>query len=175
MSRRLFWPAALLLFATAPGRADAPPAPVIGIDELLHMSACELEAIYRAAPPGRIAAGYAPGKTIFSPGTKRTLRMAKLAGVVWQGKHFDACSQTITNQVFGKPRITADVAYGESWFDGGPSIVMDYADKGPRWAKPTRDEVREVAPGLFLGLMYKRTCCGPKFVMFFALEACPVE
>ena len=39
--------------------------------------------------------------------------------------------------------------------------------------KNYRDEIRQVGPGLYLGLMYDRTTAPPKTVMYFALEACP--
>ena len=34
-----------------------------------------------------------------------------------------------------------------------------------------RDEIREVAPGLYLGLMFRRRSC-PQYKTFFALEVC---
>jgi hypothetical protein len=50
---------------------------------------------------------------------------------------------------------------------------MDYSGTSRVW-RDVRDEVREVSPGLYLGRMYRRTDCGPRFEMFFALEAtCP--
>ena len=36
-----------------------------------------------------------------------------------------------------------------------------------------RDEIRQVAPGLFLGLMYDRTTAPPGLSMYFALESQP--
>ena len=60
---------------------------------------------------------------------------------------------------------------GPSCLDGKPSIVMDYGETSLVWAD-VRDEVREVAPGLYLGRMYRLKPCGPEFQMFFALQAC---
>jgi hypothetical protein len=48
---------------------------------------------------------------------------------------------------------------------------MDYHETSRVWVD-VRDEVREVAPGLYLGRMYRRKPCGPEFQFFFALEAC---
>ena len=170
MTRRTALAAALALALPRLSFADS----CLSLDGLVRMSHCELEELYRSAPAGQVAAGYAAGKAIKSPGTRKAVRFSRLAGLVWQGKYFHACDSTITNRIFGRPMIQADVAHGESWFDGGPSIIMDYACRGPKWTKSTRDEMREVAPGLFLGMMYQRTECGPKFVMFFALQGCPV-
>ena len=33
-----------------------------------------------------------------------------------------------------------------------------------------RDEMREVAPGLYLGAMYRRGCAQPAFKLFFILQ-----
>jgi hypothetical protein len=76
------------------------------------------------------------------------------------------------NQWRGVRAIRAAVCYGPSWLDGGPSVVMDYHRTSRVWSD-VRDEVREVAPGLYLGRMYRRTGCGPQFQLFFALEVCP--
>ncbi len=47
---------------------------------------------------------------------------------------------------------------------------MDYQGSSLIW-NDVRDELREVAPGLYLGAMYLRRSTGPKFKMWFALEA----
>ena len=78
------------------------------------------------------------------------------------------------HQWLGLKAIEAQVYPGESWLDGGPSLVMDYRGTSKVW-RNVRDELREVAPGLFLGVMYEDRCTGPKFRMFFALQACPAE
>jgi hypothetical protein len=72
------------------------------------------------------------------------------------------------NHVFGLRAVRATVSYGESSLDGGPAVVIDYS--ASRVFSGVRDEVREVAPGLFLGLTYLRSRpCEP--AMFFALDA----
>ena len=69
---------------------------------------------------------------------------------------------------------TAAVYYGPSWLDGQPSIIMDYAETS-KLMFTLRDEIREVAPGLYLGVMFVRRDggCTHKFRNFFALEAKP--
>ena len=51
--------------------------------------------------------------------------------------------------------IKAKLYEGDSWLDGAPSIFIDYSTTSlvARWV---HDEIREVAPGLFLGLVYVR-------------------
>ena len=48
---------------------------------------------------------------------------------------------------------------------------MDYSETSLVW-RDVRDEMREVAPGLYLGRMYRRKKCGLEFQIFFALQAC---
>ncbi len=86
---------------------------------------------------------------------------------MWQGKIFrdDA---TMINR-FGLVRaIPADVYLGESLSDGQPALIFDYS--GSKLWPDVRDEVREVAPGLYLGVMYKGKV-RPEQKMYFALDA----
>jgi hypothetical protein len=45
------------------------------------------------------------------------------------------------------------VYVGESWSDHRPAIVLDYSETGIL-ARHVRDELREVAAGLYLGVAY---------------------
>jgi hypothetical protein len=139
----------------------------------VRLSRCELERLYRQAQPGAIAEGYARGRAIRWPGTVCTVPMSKATGLLWHGKIFHNAEGTLVNQwCCGIRAITARVDYGPSWLDGKPSIIMDYSPTSRVWVD-VRDEIREVAPGLFLGIMYRRKCPEPKFVQYFALETRP--
>ena len=48
--------------------------------------------------------------------------------------------------------VRAKVYKDASWFDGEETIVLDYS-KTSSWP-PVRDEIREVAPGVYLGLVF---------------------
>jgi hypothetical protein len=79
----------------------------------------------------------------------------------WQGKTFDAAHGTLTNRIssFGVNAIIAQVYKAESWFDNKECIVLDYS-KTSLLAKHVRDEIRQIGPGAYLGLVYwdkKRT------------------
>jgi hypothetical protein len=140
------------------------------------MSWCELECLYRHAGPGTIPEGYACGRAIYCPGAPLTPARDRFTKALWHGKHFCAADGTLINQwCLGVRAIRARVDYGCSWLDGGPSIIMDYRGMSRVWGD-VRDEIREVAPGLYLGLMYRDKSCPPQMKMFFALEltpACP--
>ena len=160
----------------SPGGPPIMPAPPPGrhlsLDCLAHMSWPELECLYRQAEPGTIPEGYTPGRALYCPDSRFYGMRSKMTGAVWHGKIFDGCEGTLVNQWAGFRAIKARVSYGPSWLDGRPSIIMDYCGTSHVWAD-VRDEIREVSPGVYLGLMYRRKPCGPQFQYYFALEACP--
>jgi hypothetical protein len=95
--------------------------------------------------------------------------LAKAARVVWQGKSVDASADTLVNRVFGLRLIPAKVYEGESWFDNGRAIIIDYQDTS--WSFfYMRDEVRRIADGLFLGRSYYRKGPQGKYVLSFAMD-----
>jgi len=163
--------ACLLTAAAAVGDETLPEAPALSLDRLAHMSWPELEQLYREADAGTIPEGFTAGKAIYCPCSKFAGLRSKLTGVMWRGKVFDGCDGTLVNQWCGFRAIRARVYYGPSLLDGKTSIVMDYGQTSHVWAD-VRDETREVAPGLYLGRMYRLKNCGPEFQMFFALQAC---
>ena len=87
---------------------------------------------------------------------------------MWQGKVVEPGQTSAVNRFFGIRIIRGKLYYGPSWMDGNPSIILDYSTTSLVYAR-YRDEFREVAPGLFLGLMYARTSPDPKLKMYFAL------
>ncbi len=136
------------------------------------MNWCELEHLYRQASPGSIPAGYTRGRAIYCPGALLTPARDRMTRTLWHGKHFCPDAGTLTNQWCLGQAVRARVCYGESWLDGKPSIIMDYRGMSHVW-KDVRDEIREVAPGVYLGLMYRCKAGQPRMKMFFALELSP--
>jgi len=59
-----------------------------------------------------------------------------------------------------------------SALDGNPCVVLDYGDPAnPRLIRAIRDELREVAPGLFLGPAMLETGRGaPTLLLYFACD-----
>ena len=124
--------------------------------DLLKLSDTQLDDLFRQGAVGALPNGEADGKAIISPGTKFTHEIASVVNIfAWQGKTFDAEHGTLTNRIsaFGVNAIVAQVYVGPSLFDGKPCIVLDYS-RTSLVAKHVRDEIREVGPGLFLGLVY---------------------
>ena len=92
-----------------------------------------------------------------------------ISATAWQGKYFPD-DGTMINKTFGLKAIKANVYPGISWLDGGPSTIFDYYDRS-KIAARYRDEVREVSPGIYLGIMHKRDGACPKLAAWFALDA----
>lgn len=125
--------------------------------DLRSMSAAELDELYRASRPGPIPVGRSRGTAIALPGSAVGSFLAGLVrALVWKGKIFDPRSEGLRNLMspLGVPAIRARVFEGDSWFVSDErAIVLDYSRTS--WvARPIRDEIREVAPGLYLGQVY---------------------
>ena len=123
---------------------------------LAEMAASELDELFSGAPAGEIPIGRGSGMALIAPGTRFGRAMAKVARLLyWQGKEFDPSTGTLRNLItpFGVRAITASVYEDLSWLDGEPCIVLDYS-KTSRVAHWVRDEIREVEPGVYLGLVY---------------------
>jgi hypothetical protein len=89
---------------------------------------------------------------------------------MWLGKHF-CCDGKLVNQWSHGCMVKARVCPGQSWLDGGPSIIMDYRGESLIWSK-VRDEMREVGPGVYVGIMFRESGQCPKIKTYFALQRC---
>lgn len=162
----------LLTVPLVPRQAPAAAPVPLCLEQLTCLSWSDLEQLYRQAAPGTIPAGYLRGRAIYCPCDKFSLTRSKVSQALWHGKHFCPADGMLINQwCLAMRAVRARVCYGESWLDGKPSIVMDYRGMAHVWSD-VRDEIREVAPGLYLGLMYRCKSGGPRMKLFFALEAC---
>jgi hypothetical protein len=153
-----------------PALSNAQQAAICSVDELVRMSECQLRELYLQAAPGPLPDGFVPGRAILKPGSRTTVARSNLMKHVWQGKYFDdEC--IMTNRMFGMRMIKGQVtAAAASWLDGKPAHEIDYKCTSLIF-KPYRDEFREVAPGIYLGIMWKRDDCSPKIVAWFTLDA----
>jgi hypothetical protein len=156
-----------------------PPAPVsVGYvsricytpEMLLKLPECELIKLYKCSPPGPVPGCYTPGLVIYKPGSLITVPLAcVLKYTAWQGKYFPD-PDTMVNRQFGVPTVRAAIYPGDSWLDGGPSLIFDYEDTSLVCTR-YRDEVREISPGVYLGIMHRRAKDGPKLSTWFAIDA----
>lgn len=127
----------------------------------------DLESIYRQIAPGTVPHGFASGQLVYCPHRPLAGVSSHLAKLWWKGKHFDACSGTVINQWAAGKAVRARICHGQSRIDGKPAIILDYSKSWPSW-RGVRDELREVAPGLYLGAMFVDDAPCPK--VWFVLQ-----
>jgi len=126
------------------------------VPQLLKMSQAELDELFKNSPAGDIPDGEAQGTAIIAPGTKYSAEIASLINhFAWQGKNFDSKKGVLKNRItlFGFNAILAKVYKGPSWLDGKECIVLDYSETSAvaHWI---RDEIRQIGPGFYLGVVY---------------------
>jgi hypothetical protein len=135
---------------------------------LVRRSQAQLDGLFRRSAAGPIPQGDTAGLAIIAPGTPLSTVLARAVHrVAWQGKVFDPTAGTLRNKItpFGIRAISAQVYKDASWVDGRECIVLDYS-KTSLLAHWIRDEIREVAPGQYLGVVF----LGRVKVLNFALR-----
>jgi uridine phosphorylase len=128
----------------------------------------DLGELFRTGAAGAIPDGRGRGTVLLGTGGI-TARLAAALGyaLAWRGKVFDAREARLKNLVtpLAVRAIEAAVYQQDSWYDGEPCIVLDYS-KTSLLARKIRDEIREIAPGVFLGLVF----WGRRHILDFALD-----
>jgi hypothetical protein len=124
--------------------------------EIPFLTGNELQVMFAQADAGDIPIGSGSGQALMATGTfagRPLLALVRL--LAWKGKVFDPDTHTLRNRItpFGLKAITADVYVDASRLDGRPCIVLDYS-KTSRVAGFVRDEIRQIGPGLYIGLVY---------------------
>jgi hypothetical protein len=127
-----------------------------------------LQALFEAGTVTGIPDGRGRGTVLLGTGGPLGRAVAAFAhALLWRGKIVDSRQGRLQNLLgpSGVPAVAAAVYQGPSWHDGRPCIVLDYSRTS--WvARMVRDEIREVAPGLFLGLVF----LGRVHVLDFSLD-----
>lgn len=137
---------------------------------LLKLSQAERDALFANCNEGPLPAGEARGVVLAQGASLCRRAVARIVYYLfWQGKNFSS-DGTLRNSLsmFAIPGIRANVYYSDSWFDHKKSILLDYS-KTSLVARPIRDEIRQVEPGLYLGKVW----IGKIWVTDFALDFRP--
>ncbi len=124
--------------------------------QVLAMSQKQLDDLFTSSPAGDIPNGEGQGTAIIASGTPFSQEAASLVNIFcWQGKTFDAAHGTLRNRIlaFGLNAIVAQIYKAPSWFDNKECIVLDYSQTS-LVASHIRDEIRQIGPGQYLGLVY---------------------
>lgn len=159
---------AITCIAVAGGHASAQDIP-LDLGHLKKLSACELTSLFEQAPPGAIPVGDVRGKVLLMTDAKHPRLQACLANLAWKGKHFDS-DGTYINQWPGFQALRGKAELGVSGYDGKPCLLFQYPPDTPLFGN-MYDEIRQVAPGLYLARLYERCPC-PRFRGYFAMSAC---
>jgi hypothetical protein len=160
-------------------------ASVLDLAALRRMSYAELDELYRSAKrPGFVSDldGHARGAMLAwrRPRTGPIAWWLRVFGASaafpWEGKSFTGTSEEGTgiNRVtfFGKRNwFPFKTRFDKSFLDGKPTFVLDYSGPGnPPLIRSIVDEIREVAPGLYLGPAALNFRGRPRPVLFFAVS-----
>lgn len=140
----------------------------VTLTDLTTMTQAELDDVFRRGPMGEIPDGDALGTAIIAPGTEIEGPALWLTRwLAWQGKVFYRARGELVNKVgpLGLHLVKARVYIAPSWFDQQPAIILDYS-KTSLIAHKVRDEIREVSPATYLGIVYY----GPLKTINFVLQ-----
>jgi hypothetical protein len=147
---------------------NAKASPVTKPEDLMSMTQAQLDELYRNSSLGDIPVGGTHGTAIVMPESflgKIATRLIRM--LIWRGKVFNPSQGDLKNKIspFELKSIRAMVYVGDSWLvKGQQAIVIDYS-KTSLLARKVRDEIRQVAPGLYLGKVF----WGHKHVLDFCL------
>lgn len=157
------------------------------LDDLARLDAQVLRELYRAAAVPALAEldGDLKGRMLAVRGAGRIwfalLRaFAAWRHFPWRGKSFASHTNGLRGD--GINRVFGDVAplrwfrfetfIGPSRADGEQAFQLDYDNAdNPFFIRAIKDEVRAVAPGLFLGQAYVVWFGKPRLALYFALSA----
>lgn len=160
------------------------------VSELASLDTATLADLYRRAdvPELRELDGDLSGRMLAVRGAGRAwfalLRaFAAWRHFPWRGKSFRSGPESARgdgiNRVFGDGRDAAssrrwfrfETSVGPSRADAGQAFQLDYDNPdNPFFIRAIKDEVRRIAPGLFLGQAYLMWFGKPRLVLYFALS-----
>jgi len=152
--------------ATRPGPKGVRPP----IDRVLcGMSNGELDRLFRSSPAGAIPSGRTRGTAMIATGTWLCRPVAWLVRrLLWRGAIVNSATGHVCNIVTPVriEAVRALVTVGPSRVDGRDCLVIDYAGTS-LVARRLRDELRLVAPHLYLGVVW----FGRRRVAWFTLRS----
>ena len=135
---------------------------------LVPLTRDELARLFGSGRAGEVPAGHGRGTVLLGAGGAASrLAAAACYAIAWRGKVVNARQGRLKNILtpLNIAAIAAAVYKQDSWVDGAPCIVLDYS-KTSLVARMIRDEIREIAPGVFLGVVF----WGRRHILDFALD-----
>jgi hypothetical protein len=168
-----------------PQPIEPTPAASLRLDDLLGLPAADLAARYAAGRTPTLAevSGDLDGRMLAVP----ALGAGALADLIrrwasnrsafpWAGKSFTPgeARGVGENRLFGDRvrRYKFDTFIGKSRAGDFDALQLDYGRPDNPWfIRPIRDELRTIAPGLFLGQAWVEARGKPTLALYFGLEA----
>ncbi len=135
---------------------------------LLSMPQTEIDELYKQGSVGDIPNGDGQGIAIILPGTIFATILAFLSQLlVWAGKFFVKEEAFFLNNLppFGIRAFKGKIYKDKGWFDDREAIILDYSQTSFIFQN-VREEMREIAPNLYLAQVY----LGKKRISNFTLE-----
>jgi len=176
-------------FSSAVNAIDVMPS---NLEDLQTLNDSELNELYDYGTAYVIPGSHNPGTDWLLTGLPLPVPgyegPSELLNFFWGGKIFttdNVGNTTLTNQVFPTTpftfnNVSANVSIRENSItnDGEPVIFLNYKKSNIRISRPVRDELRLIAPNLYLGRAYLKndiitrmiTRQKYSFVLWFALE-----
>jgi hypothetical protein len=124
--------------------------------------------LFNRSEVGNIPVGDLDGRVLhFAVGMTPKVKVWN-ANLAWRGKYFGPDNCALNRWIGNRRWIGVAYGIGSSWFDGRPAIVLDYPPDAPLFGS-MHDEIREIAPGLYLGAVFDTIPCR-RFRCWFAIE-----
>jgi hypothetical protein len=120
---------------------------------LQQMTVAQLNKLFSASRVGDLPNGRLDG-TVLLPARPEWAAVARLIDrYMWHGKTFDAARGVLYNRFPTAHPFSATMSIGPSLYDQADCIILDYTDAP---VPDVRDELRQIAPGLYVGKAYQR-------------------
>jgi hypothetical protein len=165
---RLLLSTAVAVSATVPANAEGDIIAKLRTRLALQReTVCGWDELFRNGIATGEPCGKTRGTVLIADGKMPRLK-ARMQNLAWKGKTFPGDGTLINRWPAGIEAVTAQTSVGTSLFDGQPCLVMQYAADAPIFPG-VRDELREIAPGTWLGRNYSDSTGG--FKGYFLLQA----
>ena len=137
--------------------------------DLAQITQAQLDMLFRRGTSNNVPDGRASCTAIVAGGGDIVGPVLWFARwYAWQGKVFDGLHRTVRDDVgpFGFHLMRGSVYIAPSTFDQRPAIILDYS-KTSLLARKLRDEIRQIAPSTYVGIVYYDELKAVNFALAF--------
>jgi hypothetical protein len=147
---------------------------VLSLMDLIDMTQAQADTLFRRCRSNKMPDGPAMGTALVAAGNAIEGPCLWLAcWLAWRNKVFDRAHATVVDDAgpFGL-HIRGSVYIAPSRFDQQPAIILDYS-KTSGLTRKIRDEIRQVSPITYLGIVYYGDLKAMNFVLEFEDRSLP--